>query len=509
MAFYECRVLTILNYIIKMSKNKDKNPKKEVKKEAQKAPKAPQQAPKPAPKVEKQEGVTEEAEVVTIPMASDPKKLMDRRHSGLSADGQVRLLDLAHRVFVEEQDPDLQFPQTVRKNVNDIVAIGIMCAFADHAANGSDSFALVLQSQAYPTLRAAAKAINLDLPDIKALPAGTEEGTVMLESNKVKISKETKEKLKQEKAVREGKKPELDPEKITSEEDVKKALEYMFTSSGGKRLPQLLTESIDFMKKFRMHEASLAENADEAKAKFESYNSGDWLDDVFSHFCPPIFFAGIGRGMATVAADKKNPIHSFIILRDAIKDKGTGKPVLEDQEIAYCAKSIMKWVCNTNIDSNQKAIDNLDAKKNKTEIEKCEAQIQYYKNILDYITSPSSEEIDSLLDNIGTIFDEGGHQLTSECQNANATFNRICKSYYGKELSDADYKNLDENIKQYGYHIINLFRSPGEQITDCGLSNVSELVERSAEEKEEILKAAKKAWAERKTKEKTEETKNA
>lgn len=499
------QVLTILKRIIKMSKNKDKAPKKENK--APKAPKTPQPAPKPATKVEEPATRVEAAETVQSPI-TDPKKLMDRRHSGLSADGQVRLLDLARRTFVEEQDPDLQFPQAVRKNVNDIVAIGILCTFADHAANGSDSFALVLQSQAYPTLRAAAKAINLDLPELKALPAGKEEGTVMLESSKVKIPDETKKQLKKEKEIREGAKPELDPEKITSEEDVKKALEYMFVS-GGKRLPQLLTESIEFMKKFRLHEASQAENADEAKAKFESYNSGDWLDDIFSYFRPPVFFAGIGRGMATVAADKKNPVHSFIILRDAIKDKTTGEPALNDQETAYCAKSIMKWFCDTNIESNQKAIDNLDAKKNKAEIEKCEAQIQYYKNILDYITSPSSEEIDTLLENIGSTFDEGGHQLTTECQNANSIFNKICKSYYGKQLSDADYKNLGENIKQYGYHIINLFRSPGEQLTDCGLSYVSKLEERSAEEKEEIQKAARKAWAERKAKAQEEETKNA
>ncbi len=367
---------------------------------------------------------------------------------------------------------------------------------------------MVLQSQAYPALSAAAKDLNIELPELKALPAGKEQGTVMLESNKVKISNETKKKLQHEKQVREGAKPELDPEKITSQEDVSKALEYMFLSSGGKRLPALLTEAIDFMKKFRMHEASQAENAEEAKTKFENYNSGDWLDDVFSYFCPPIFFAGIGRGMATVAADKKNPVHSFIILRDAIKDKESGQPVLEDQEIAYCARSIMKWVCNTNIESNKKAIENLDPKKNKTEIGQCEAQIQHYNDILTYITSPSAEEIDNLLDNIGSAFDEGG-TLTKECQEANATFSRICKSYYGKTLSDADYKNLGTNIQQYGYHIINLFRSAGEKLMDCGLSNISELEPRSEEEREALIKEARKKWAERKAAEKQEETKNA
>jgi hypothetical protein len=439
-------------------------------------------------------------------MAADAKKLASRKHSGLSPDGQVKLLDLAHRVFVEEQDPDLQFPQAVRVNVNKIVAIGIMCSFADHAANGDNSFALVLQSQAYPTLSAAAEAIGYKLPDIKALPAGTEEGTVVLGTDKVEIPKETAEKLQKEKKIKEGEKPELDPTKITSQEDVTKALEYMFLS-GGKRLPVLLTEAIDFMKKFRMHEASQAENAEEAKARFENYNSGDWLDDVFSYFRPPVFFTGIGRGMATVTSGEKSPIHAFTILRDAIKDKDSGEPVLEDQETAYCARSIMKWYCNTNIESNKKAIENLDPKKNKTEIEKCEAQIQHYNDILTYITSPSAQEVDELLDNIGTTFDEGG-TLTQECQKANATFNRICKSYYGKQLSDADYKNLGRNIQEYGYHIINLFRSPGEQIMDRGLSNIGDLVERSAEEREAMLKESKKRWAERKTAEKGEAAKN-
>jgi hypothetical protein len=497
------QVINDLKNIIKMSKNNQKG---------NKAPKVPQKAPevkKPeAKKPEVKNSEVEVAEVVTLPKAAEPSNLMSRKNSGLSPDGQVRLLDLAHRVFVEEKDPDLQFPQKVRVTTNKIVAIGIMCSFADHAATGDNSFAMVLQSQAYPMLSSAAEELGIKLPDIKALPAGKESGTVMLESSQVKISPETKKKLKEEDKIRKGEKPEMDPEKLTSAEDVSKALEYMFLSSGGKRLPELLVESIDFMKKFRMHEASLAENAEEAKARFENYNSGDWLNDVFSYFRPPVFFAGIGKGMATVIAGKKNPIHAFIILRDAIKDPQTKEPVLEDQEIAYCVKSIVKWFCDTCIESNTKAIENLDAKKNKAEIEKCKSQIKYYNDIIDCLTTPSADEINTLLDNIGSDFDEGG-TLTTECQNANATLNRICKSYYGKQLAVADYKNLDTNIQQYGFHIINLFRSPGERLPDCGLSNITELEERSEEEREAAIKEAKKAWAERKSKQKEEELKNA
>lgn len=497
-----------------MAKNNknNKNLQKKEEKPKAKTPKAPAAAPttktEDAPAPEKKDENVEDAQVVA--QAMNPEKILQNRRStrgGLSPDATVQALDLAHRVFVEETRPEFQFPIEVGQKVNKIVAIGILCTLADHAVGGEGTFATVLNSQGYPALAAAAKDLGFEIPDIKALPAGNAEGTVMLQADKVEVPADTKKQLKKEREIRQGEKPELDPEKITSAEDVTKALQYMFTTTGGKRLPVLITEAIDFMKKFRLHEASLAENADEAKAKFEAYNSGDWLDDVFSYFRPPVFFTGIGRGMASVCGTEGNPIHAFIILRDAIKGND-GNPVLEDQEIAYAARSIMKWYCDTMIESNNKAIENLDPKKNKSEIEKCEAQIQYYNNILTCITSPSSAEIDSLLDNIGSKFDAGG-TLTTECQKANATFNHICKSYYGKQLSDADYKNLNANIQQYGYHIINLFRPAGDKLMDCGLSNISELEERTPEEREAFVKESKKKLADEKAAAKKEESKNA
>jgi len=490
-----------------MSKNKQ-TPKKEEKK----TPKTPAPAPKAAEKkaekpVAKTPEKVEEAQVVTAAM--NPEKILSHsRRGGLSPDATIQALDLAHRVFVEERDPDLQFPKETAIKVNKIVAVGILCTLADHATNADDSFATVLHTSAYPSLASAAEDLGFKLPDIKALPAGKTADTVMIPASKVEIPAETKEQLKKEKQIRESVKPELDPTKISSEEDVKKALEYMFACKQ-KNMPTLLTESVDFMKKFREHEAELAENTEAAKAKFANYNVGDWLDDIFGYFRPTVFFNGIGRGMASVTDIEKSPIHAFTIFRDAIKDKATGKPVMSDQDIAYAVKSIVKWVCDVNIESNKKAIENLDPKKNQKEIETCNAQISKYNNILASITGPSSEEIDNLLDHIGSEFDAGGDHLTQECQKANQTFNRICKTYYGKELSTADYKNLDVNIKQYGYHIINLFRAPGEQLMDVGLVNISDLEERSAEEREAAIKEAKKAWAERKTKQKEEETKNA
>lgn len=479
-----------------MGKSKQAAAKEQQKKEI-KTPKTPGKAPEVKKPEENTEETVEEARVIATAM--NPEKILgNKRRGGLSPDATVQALDLARRVFVEEKDPDLQFPKETAIKVNKIVAVGILCTLADHSVNGNDSFAAVLQTQAYPSLASAAEDLGFKIPDIKALPAGKEKGTVMLDSKEVKIPTEVQEKLKEEKKIREAEKPELDPEKITSEDDLKKALEYMFITQGGRRLTGTLVDGIDFMKKFRMHEASLAENANEAKAKFEKYNSGDWLDDLFSYVQPSVFFTGIGRGMANVTLVEKNPIHAFIIFRDAVKDKETGNPVLSDQELAYCVKSIIKWYCSTNIESNNKAIEGFDEKKNAKDIEACNNRINDLNTILDYITNPSAEIADTLLDNIGSHFNEDGSALTPKCTAANAVFNQICKSYYGKQMSTANYKNLDTNIQQYAGCILNMFRDAGSQAANYKIGNIVDLEERTEEEKKEILKQAKKDWDNRK-----------
>ena len=481
-----------------MSKNKN-IPNKGTK---SKAPAAPPKKPE-TKQAEEQIPVAEEvsAEEMKTTVATNPDKLA-RKVRTLSPDAQVMALNLLHKSVVAPEDPALAFPEDVKKRANHIVAIGSLCALADHAANGDDSFAYLMQKSEYKCLAEAAQDLGFKLPKIEALPV-LKDGSLQLDAKEVKIPAETKKALKEEQKIREGAKPELDPEKITSEEDLKKALTYMFAIKS-RRLVEVLTESIDFMKKFRLHEASLAENADEAKAKFENYNSGDWLDDLFSYIKPSVFFTGIGRGMANIVGVEKNIIHAFIVFRDAIKTKDNNEPVLDDQEIAYCVRSIIKWCCNNNIESNKKAISELDAKKNTKEIEVCNKQIAHYNAILDVITNPSFDGIDALIENLGSKFDEGG-QLTPECQAANKMFNQICKSYYGKSLSTVDYKNVAENVKQYAYHIVNLFRSAGEKMPDVGLCNISALEERSQEEKDELIKKSKKEWAEKKK----EEQKNA
>ena len=143
-----------------MGKNNKTATKQTTKEKA--TPKAPKQAPNTATVNNPNDGNSQE-ESVSISMAT-PEKLTSRKRSGLSPDAQVQLLDLTRRTFVEERDPDLQFPKETQIRVNKIVAIGILCTIADHAQDGDDSFSHVLNTQAYPALAAMQLAMPLPIP---------------------------------------------------------------------------------------------------------------------------------------------------------------------------------------------------------------------------------------------------------------------------------------------------------------------------------------------------------
>lgn len=463
-----------------------------------KAPKTPKAAPavdtKPQTKTAPQAAAKEEP--VTVSKAADEKNLLNRAGSGLSMDGQVRLLDLAQRHFIDQHDPDLQYPQPTRIAMNRAIGAGILATLAEHAERGENQYAAILQTTAYPALEQAATDMGIKLPKMSSLPAPEgQPDAIVLTTDKIKVSKETKEQIKHEIEVKDSETPELDPTKITSEEDVTKALEYIFTATKGKSLSQTVSEAIEFIKNFRINQAKQAENAEEAIKNYDSYNSGDWLDDIFRYFKPTVVFKGIGNGIITVATSEENPIHAFLILRDALKDRKTGKPTFSDVDIAYLAKSIAKWVGGALIESNQKAIDNLDPKTNATEIEACKSGIARYEKAISFFTNPSSDIISRFIE--------------ADTEAAAKTVKHIVNSYYGVKTDISKYKNGMSNVKQHAGIILNYFADGGSENPNYCESNLSDLVEYTEEELAEIKKQKKeKNLADRKAKAEEKSKKN-
>lgn len=425
------------------------------------------------------------------------KNMVGRVNSSLDANHRVDLLNLADDIFRKDPDAERKFTLEIRDSVNAIVAAGVVAALADESVYGTSTFSAVLNHAMYPQLLIAAKEMGVTLPNVKSLPVNEKE-EVVLESDKIKVSKDAKKKLQEEHAIEEEK-PELDPVKVADmgEEALKKALQYLLIVGPKKtNIKNTLVGVVDFMRTYRMTMADKAENVAEAKLKYDGYTVDKWLMDAFSYVKPTFLLHGIGRGLITMASLAKSPVSSFCILRRTLTDPETNKPVWDDQSIADAVKAIVYLVASNAIADEQKNLDALDkkAKDYKDVSEKYKTSIDHYKKILEYVSNPDFDVINTLVQKMDDEKDPTATKI----------FTHVKDQYY-PDKSRNGYKNLDYDVVQRAGIITNLFITEADRNEDYNEVNIQELVAYTTEEIKEMREAEAKAKAEAKK----EESKNA
>ena len=444
---------------------------------------------------------TEETIVETVaaeavnPTKMTAKNMAGTTHSSLDANHRVDLLSLAHKMFKEDPDAPRKYTVDFLDSMDKIMAAGIVSALADEAAYGEGSFSVILNHTMYPQLVIAAKEMGITLPNVKNLPVN-EEGKVEVSKEQIRMSKEAKEELKKEKEIIDEK-PELDPVKVANMDDeaLNKALSYLLIQ-GPKtsKIKDTLVSVVDFMRSYSMAIADKADNAAEAKLKYDDYTTGQWLEMAFSHVKPTFLLHGIGRGLVSTICLEKSPITAFCIMRKSMtKDDGTVE--WDDQSIADATKSIAIFVAKDCIAKEKANMEALDPKaKDYKDIKaKYEAAIQHYESCIEWITSNDSGIVENLITGL-----ENDDPVLSKI------YQRIRDRYYPNKSREV-FKNLDTNVQQRAGIILNMFKEEGTRNLNYSETNISELVQYTKEELEEKRKAAVEAAQE----EKKEEAKNA
>ena len=443
----------------------------------------------------------EEAVIETVeqkeevnPSKITTKNIVGQTRSALDANHRVDLMNLAHKMFKEDPDAPSKYTVDFLNSMDMILAAGIVSALADEAAYGEGTFSVVLSHTAYPQLVIAAKEMGITLPNIKNLPS-PEEGKVELDNSKIKLGKEAKEELKKEREIVEEK-PELDPVKVANmdEEALKKAISYLLIQ-GPKttKIKDTLVSVVDFMRTYSMTIADKAENAAEAKLKYDDYTTGQWLDLAFSYAKPTFLLHGIGRGLVSTIGLEKSPITAFCIMRKAMtKEDGTVE--WDDQSIADAVKSIVTFVANDCIAKEKANMEALDPKaKDYKEVKaKYEASIRHYEDCINWLTTNDASLVEHIIEGL-----EDDDPVLSKI------YQRVRDRYYPNKSRDV-FKNLDINVQQHAGIILNLFKEQGTRNLNYSEENLSELVQYTKEELEEKRKAALESAQE----EKKEEAKN-
>lgn len=442
----------------------------------------------PAPEVKTEEKVVEpevinEQKKINVIDANQLQEQLNNPKPGLDANHQADLLNGLDRHFMQPNAAEkLHLSQETVDKVNIFTAQGWVALAATEGMFGVSEWAKKIKQTALPIIVEAAK--EMDMPiDMKMLPAPSEDGTVQIPAKAFKPSKEAKAQLKKEHDILE-KKPNVDPTKIENDEQLKEAITFIMADA--KNGWEKIKNSIQFYRSYLGCKASKEENKEELLNALREKTNLQLLDEIKNiiHDCP-IVLSGMGRSMGTFTGSTKSPITAFCMLRNSATNRKTGECELSDREVADYTRAIVTWVNSLTIENYKNRIaeheKNLavlkkDAKKNaegikdvEGKIEACKSSIKHCEDIVDYVTDPNTDLVDSLIEDYKDAKSDNNRA-------ARSIFKQVFESYYADvDLEKNDMANVYHNVKQRAGIIVNLFRDPTTPNLQYSEANLTEM----------------------------------
>ena len=361
----------------------------------------------------------------------------------------------------------------------------------------------------YEALRGMALERGIKLPEFKALPAPSEEqlkqagiiGLIPAEARVINIEKkdvseQTIEKKKKEVAA--TAKAVTNPAEIDNNETLKASLTALLVkpiTEGIDRPDARVQRTIKFYRGYLTIQANKAEKKQEALDALKAKSRIDMLNEISEIVGPcPFALTGTAYFLRKRTVETGSPISAFCLYRRSAVPEKDG--AIDDLYLADIVRILLTWSCNSQITEFSQGLSRM---KKAVENEKgtakaaTEAAIRYretviaeLKDVLEMISNPSTNIVDTLIDNYKS------EDTESEAYKlAHRIVDNVMTTYY-PEFKD---KKLDQdvmlkNVQQRAGIILNMFRDPLAQAINYSEANIVDMVE--VEEKaDEKAKEAK------------------
>lgn len=463
------------------------------------APKKTAAAPKvEEPKVEEQTGAkVEQPQNVTIEdmlnnMTAEERKLYER---GLDPNRRVDLERIAHERFF--MDPNAAkntgMSQEFIDKINKVTAAMQVSSIICEVVLSKNPHALLLPQELVDAVKLVGAEMGVSLKQ-NLLPAPNAEGKIEVPSTAIVVDAKTKKAVKDEAKVVEEK-PELNPEKIKDEKELREAAIYVLADTKTNVKPyNRINAIIDLYYSWLYFQAA----DDAAKEELKKRNRADLLEELTTIVGPcPFSMHGISSLLYNETSKTKSPIPAFCLLRNNTMD-AKGHPTIDDHVVADFVKVLVKWnaasriadteesiaVCKQNIETLSK-----NKKQNKTAIEGEEKKIENHKLVIDsinetvtYVTSPS--------DHPAAVFMEAyNDKAHDDFKLTHRLAQQLFHTYYpGVDIKEVETECMMHNAQQYIGVVTNFFRDPLSQFIDYKESNIVELKMKEAPKEEDSKK---------------------
>lgn len=374
----------------------------------------------------------------------------------------------------------------------------------------------------YKALQAMAFERGVKLPEYKALPAPTEEqmkaagiiGLLPAEARVMTVSKENvseeaiKQKKEEQKIIT---KAVENPAEVENDEQLKASLTAMLVKpivDGKDGVDARVNRTVRFYRGYLTIQANKIEDKEKKDAELKALKEKS-LVDLLNEIAEivgscPFVIHGAAHHLRNFVSQTGNPLASFCLYRrTALAKDGS----VEDQHYADVVRTLIIWSCNGRIadiqrnikeaerliKKNQDIIDK-DAKSTEAKVaksaikkwnedidQKFKPEIAALEELIAETTNPSLEVVDNLVEDYNCENEENENRKL-----ARRMVDDVMKTYYkGVDREKLDQDIMLKNVQQRAGVILNMFRDPLSRSISYSESNITDMVEKPAEEKTE------------------------
>lgn len=389
---------------------------------------------------EKKEQKKKDKKIPTfIPEEVDHEKVLERANklsqipignTTSSMEGKAMLSYVMWEKYGKNEELKKQYPelyQDICRNI-DFVNFLALCDLKQDAIRRAQSgeFKLTVDIDQIAPLQEMAGMLGVELTPTKALPG---------DKKQLELAFKEDTPLAKPKAKLEV--PELDPSRITTDEELKSALNYKLSET-----PNGAVNIANAMQWFREYELFKASDAD-AKLKIDNKTVSELINEMFQKVQPTALLKGIGRAVYLYTKRDGSPIVAHTVLHHHLAPLGYSEDAIAD--IVRCLiGEQFRYTLNTDKNANN------DPKTDKA---------------IQAITSNlGNDYIDALFNDWAISRDTKDNEQIDRRNRANEIIGRVRTQYLPKKDSGETFS--EDTIRMAIGKIINLYRDPSDPLAE-------------------------------------------
>lgn len=257
------------------------------------------------------------------------------KSSQSSTDAKAMLVNYGYQRFINNKEFKEQYPEKYAQTAQAIDAVWLLAMvevkneFAERTDRGE--FIVQISPDQIIPLNEVAEMMGIKLAAPKAIEGPNGEQQLAIDFGKAEAPDELKDKHTANMGGAAPEVPELDIEKISTDEQIKAALEYLIRKD--RNIAVNLVNTVEWYRTLRI---TKEQNTDK-RLKLDDRTVFDWITEIFSIIEPSGLFNGLGKAVYMYTAQHQSPIVAHSLLRTHMKPMGWN-----DEQVMQAAKALIQ-----------------------------------------------------------------------------------------------------------------------------------------------------------------------